>query len=186
MPVPGEEGHVSFVRVSRHLARWIAVALLAIAAGACTTGDAPEGGSSGASGPSSTPAATAGRRAGFASVEEARREYLRLLEPVGKASGGVSELLDRDDPDLQAARRGILEYAAAGEGSAGALQARTWPSEVAAPVGQLVEQLLAQVQPLRQAANGTSVDEIRQRLQQVPGATAAAQVRDAFKRAGAS
>lgn len=122
---------------------------------------------------------------GFDSVREARAEYLRLLEPAGIASEDLSTMLDAPNPDVPDLRQAAFAFAAATDALGKGLNARTWPSEVAAPIAELAKQLLAQVTPLRDAAMGQTAQDISQGLGAVPSAaTAAENVRDAFKRAG--
>lgn len=122
---------------------------------------------------------------GFASIQDARQEYLRLLEPSGRSAKALSALLDDPSPDLESVQRSAGDYARATEAFASALQGRTWPDQVAGPINELTGQLLAQVEPSRAAARGKSVDEIGMLLRRVPAASASERVRGAFNDAGA-
>ena len=140
-----------------------------------------------ATGPTATVPTATGSPAtpGFASVHDARLEYLRLLEPSGRSAQTLDRLLDGPNARVADVQQAAEEYARATEQFALALKQRSWPEQVAPAVEELTAQLLAQVEPTRAAARGTSIDEIASRLRQVPAATAAERVRSAFEQAGA-
>jgi hypothetical protein len=118
-------------------------------------------------------------------VEDARDEYLRLLEPSGQAVQALSALLEDPNSDIEAARRAVGDYAAATEQFGNALSEPTWPQQVAQPISELSAQLLAQGGPIKAAAQGATLEKIQGLLGQVPAASAAERVRDAFEAAGA-
>lgn len=97
----------------------------------------------------------------------------------------MSQAIDAPEPSEEDLRRSIRALADAVAECSEALAARTWPKEVSGSIADLVRQLQAQVTPLRQAADKPTGDEVVVALAKVPGATAAEQVRDAFRRAGA-
>lgn len=156
---------------------------LLLVAGLVACGQSSE--STDRSGATSPLPATAVAKPTFESIKEARDEYLRLLEPTGRASAASSDLLDDPNAEITTVRASLDEYARATEELAAALTARNWPNEVAGPIAKLSRQLLAQTEPIKAAARGGDIAQIRRLLGEVPPATAAEQVRDAFKRAGA-
>lgn len=145
-------------------------------------GDSADSPNEGTTAASASPAAPGGSPS-VESMQDARDEYLRLLEPAGRAAGALGALLEDPNAEIGAVREAVEAYATAAEKWGTGLQGRTWPEEVPAPIAELTSQLLGQVEPTRAAAQGATVEEIQEQLAQIPGVTAAEQVRKAFEAA---